>query len=158
MSTYTTAANYEREQPEPLSTEQKIQSYAELHGLTFKEAVNELRQINLDHFAQDEVPFLDDLNDLSAHEPSIRTGESVSSDSLLKQIMDEYDAAPEDGSFEGDHPIVQMAAEIDSLRAKVKAYAGYTHEAMSFIAGGHGNKKGRELFDRLTKAIRDGEI
>lgn len=82
----------------------------------------------------------------------------MSSTPLLDQIMAEFDAAPEDGSFEGNHPIVQMAAEIDELRAKVSAYAGFLHDAMKFIEDGSGNKKGRELWTKITAAIQEGKL
>lgn len=38
----------------------------------------------------------------------------------LEAIMIEYDSMPDAGAWEGDHPIMQMAAEIDSLRDALK--------------------------------------
>ncbi len=40
---------------------------------------------------------------------------------LIPKIMAEYDAMKEDGSWEGRHPIMQMAEEIDMLRGKLNS-------------------------------------
>lgn len=77
MSTYTTSAGCKRELPARPSTEQLIQDNAERYGISRAEAIDWLGEVNWEHF-QDETPMTHDLSDLSAHEPSIRTGESVS--------------------------------------------------------------------------------
>lgn len=35
---------------------------------------------------------------------------------LLEQIMEEFNAMPDNGSWEGDHPILKMAQHIDDLQ------------------------------------------
>ena len=39
--------------------------------------------------------------------------------SILKQIMEEFDAMDEDGSWGEDHPILQMAADIDAKTSRI---------------------------------------
>lgn len=52
---------------------------------------------------------------------------------LLPQIMAEYDAMKDDGAFEGDHPILQMAAEIDKLKKNAAAISEKIEDAYSAL-------------------------
>ena len=40
----------------------------------------------------------------------------------LKKIMDEYDAAKDDATWEDGHPIFKMAEHIDSLRQRIDVH------------------------------------
>ncbi len=74
---------------------------------------------------------------------------------ILDQIMAEYDAASDDVEWSGDHPILKMAAEIDSLNAKCSAYAGFMHEALMMIPD---SGKGSDLYRRIEAAIKSGSL
>lgn len=41
--------------------------------------------------------------------------------SVLDRIMKEYNESSGDASWEGDHPIVQMASEIDTLKRLIRS-------------------------------------
>lgn len=50
---------------------------------------------------------------------------------LLKQIMDEYDAAKNDASWDQGHPIFQMAEHIDMLKNQIAIFEGTQKEEVT---------------------------